>query len=173
MKKYLIIALFLLIGINAKSQNQGTNLYLVISPNEPLVVKNVYKYVGNDITNPCMYGCTVIKRIDGGYYIAYPLYYGTDLKLEPKQGAIVQTINISQIASLYPTARTAAQLDTDMQPAIDYDYTHGVNPWVSARTYGDMQTVKYLHSFDKIFVIEHLPNGTAKVVECEITNSWE
>ena len=146
-----------------------------MSLNEPLVVKNVYKYVGNDITNPRMQGCIMLKTmLSNSYYytVYYPVYYGTDLELTPKQGAIITTISISQIASLYPTSRTATQLDLDMQPAIDYDYTHRVNKWTGSPTIDDIRTIKYLDSFDKIFVIEHLPNGTAKVVECEITTSW-
>ena len=95
-----------------------------------------------------------------------------NLKLTPQAGANVQTIAISQIASLYPTARTAAQLDQDMQPAIDYDYTHQLDIYSGAQKYSEAHTIQYLNSFDKIFVIEYLPNGNAKVVECKITTMF-
>ena len=65
--------------------------------------------------------------------------------------------------------RTAAQLDLSMQSAIDYDYLHPIDEMVNLE---DAKTIKYLDSFDKIFVIEYLPNGTAKVVECKITTMF-
>ena len=168
MRKILFLALFLCIGITANAQNQGANLYLIFNINEPDVVKNVYKYVRNNINNPRMKECGISKLSDGTYFIQYPVYYGLDLELTPKQGIAVQTVSISQVASLYPTARTAAQLDLDMQPAIDADY---LLPRKNLRQLHNAHTIKYLQSFDKIFVIEYLPDGTAKVVECRITSS--
>ena len=172
MKKIIFLATFLLITVSATAQNQGTNLYLTISLNETVVVKNVYKYVRNNINNPRMKGCRMDKMILNSssciYFMQYPVYYGLDLELTPKQGVAVQTVAISQVASLYPTARTAAQLDLDMQPAIDADY---LLPRKNLRQLHNAHTIKYLQSFDKIFVIEYLPDGTAKVVECRITSS--
>ena len=171
MKKYLFLAIFLLIIEDAPAQNQGTNLYLTLSLTDPtLVVKNVYKYYRTSPNRPRMKQCGFDKLDSGAYFMQYPVYYGHDLKLTPKQGATIQTISISQIASLYPTARTAAQLDLDMQPAIDYDYANPIDPYTGSSR--NTHSVGYLRSFDKIYVIEHLPNGTAKVVECEITTRW-
>lgn len=159
---------------NATAQNQGTNLYLTLSLNEPVVVKNVYKYFRSTPNRPRMKGCMMSKiDLNSGdciYFMQYPVYYGVDLKLIPKQGATIQTISISQIASLYPTARTAAQLDLNMQSAIDYDYANPIDPFATSPQ-PTPHTIGYLSSFDKIFVIEYLPNGTAKVVECEINTS--
>ena len=174
MKKYIMIALLLFLGISANAQNQGTNLYLIFNVNELDVIKNVYKYLRRPVSRPRMQQCGVYKIGNDEFCFWYPIYYGHSLKLTPKQGTITQTISISQIASLYPTARTAAQLDLDMQPAIDYDYANPV-PVPTGELEGNARnsrSVQYLRSFDKIFVIEHLPNGTTKVVECEITTSW-
>ncbi len=168
------MAIFLVIIGNAMAQNQGTNLYITFSLNEPVVVKNVYKHLRTSPTRPRMWGCRMSKLNDGTYYLRYPIYYGHSLELTHKQGATAQTISTSQIASLYPTARTAAQLDLDMQPAIDYDYANPVPVPIDALegNASNSRSVQYLESFDKIFVIEYLPNGTAKVVECEITTRW-
>jgi hypothetical protein len=163
MKKIFFLALFLCLGITANAQNQGTNLYLIFNINEPDVIKNVYKYVRNNIDNPRMQECGVFKTGTNGFCFSYPFYYGRDLKLIEK--TVIQTITISQVASLYPQARTAVQLDLDMQPAIDYDYQYPIR---NLRNLNDAKTIKYLKSFDKIVVIEYLPNGTAKVVECVI-----
>lgn len=174
MKKYLFLAIFLLVIENATAQNQGTNLYIALSLNEPLVVKNVYKHMHAPITRPRMKQCGIGKiEINSStyfYFMQYPVYYGRDLELTPKAGTTVQTIAISQIASLYPTARTAAQLDLDMQPAIDYDYTHQID--IYQDEVNTPHTIEYLKSFDKIFVIEYLSNGNAKIVECEITTRF-
>ncbi len=174
MKKYLLTALLLFLGINVNAQNQGVNLHLIFNVNEPDVIKNVYKYLRRPVSRPRMQQCGVYKIGNDEFCFWYPIYYGHSLKLTPKQGATVQTISISQIASLYPTARTATQLDLDMQPAIDYDYANPVLIPAGALegNSANSHTVQYLDSFDKIFVIEHLPNGTAKVVECEITTRW-
>ncbi len=167
MKKYFLIFLFLFMGIKANGQNQGTNLYLIFNPNEPNITKDIHKYLRRSDRISRMQECGVSKLTGGTYFIQYPVYYGLDLELTPKQGATMQTINISQVASLYPQARTAAQLDMDMQPSIDYDYNHPIR---NQRRLFDAKTISYLRSFDKIFVIEYLPNGTAKVVECDITS---
>ncbi len=167
MKKTILIITFFLILGEVVAQNQGTNLYLILNENEPTVIKNVYKYVRNNINNPRMKECGVSKLDSDLYHIHYPFYYGLGLTLREKVGISIQNISISQVASLYPQARTAAQLDLDMQPAINADY---VLPRKSVRNLNDANTIKYLRSFDKIFVIEYLPNGTAKVVECNITS---
>ncbi len=175
MRKYLFLAILLLVIENATAQNQGTNLYIVLTLNEPVMVKNVYKHHHLPARKTRMIECRMSKSIFSSnsyrYFVGYPLYYGKDLSLAPKQGASIQTVNISQIVTLYPTARSAEQLYNDMQPAVDYDYTHQID-WFSAVSQPTPHTVEYLQSFDKIFVIEHLPNGTAKVVECKITTTF-
>ena len=169
MKKYLLIALFSLVGITAKSQNQGANLYLIFNVNEPDVIKNVYKYVGNQPNNPTMVQCGVFKIGTDLYCFSYPLFYGLDLDFTAKQGAPTQTMSRTQATALYPNAMNATQLDAFMQPYIETDYTTELT---NSQTEEDSATIRYFRSFANIYVIEYLPNNQAKVVNVLISTAF-
>ena len=146
------------------------NLYLIFDENEPDVIKNVYKYVGNQLNNPRMKQCGVFKIGTDSYCFSYPFFYGIDLDLAIKQGTPVQTMSRAQATTLYPNAMNATQLDAAMQVHIDYDYTHDL---VNNRDPSTSATVSYFTGFTNIYVIEYLPNNQAKVVKVEITSGFD
>ena len=143
------------------------DLYLIFDASEPSIIKNVYKYVGNQINNPQVVECKPFKIGENGYCFGYPYFYGQDLKLKMKLNTSVRTMTRAQALALYPNAKNATQMDAVMQVHVEYDYLHDLpdpqNPDTSA-------TVSYLRSFTKIFVIEYLPQNQVRIVEVKITN---
>jgi hypothetical protein len=147
------------------------NLYLIYDPSEPIVTKDVRKYIGNrGKTTPVMKQCGVGKLLSGVYSFGYPVYSGQGLKLQKGGKTPIAYMTVVQSQSLYPNAMNGAQLDQAMQSIIEQEYAMTApfpkNP-------EDYPTVQYFEQFQKIFVIEYLGNGQAQVVEVEIANSFE
>ena len=100
MKKYIFI-LFCLFSISKLyAQN---DLYLIFDASEPSVTKNVYKYVNNQINNPCIMECRPAKIGTNGYCFGYPYVYGTELDLEMKPNTPIRTMTKAQALALYPS----------------------------------------------------------------------
>ena len=151
------IVLFLLLGFSSGSAC-CQDLYLIFDKDVPFVEKDIHKYMR---TKQAFYGKVgAVKLIHQpwSYNFAYPLYGGGDVIFEHKVGTLVQTILLPAVDN-YP-AKTIAQLDTEMQSLVEYDYMYG-----AADEY-DLKTIKHLHSFNRYFVIElDKVNQQAFVVE--------
>lgn len=160
--KNILILLLLLISNTAFSQN----LYLIFDPTEPIVTKDVRKYLRR--TNAVIKGCGVFKLNDGSYSFGYPWYGGIGLELEKKDGTTPVSMTVAQSQSLYPNAMNAAQFDLHMQPIINQQYV--LTPPFPKPS--NTATALYLKQFQKIFVIEYLGNGQAKVVEARISSAF-
>jgi hypothetical protein len=166
MKRLSIIILFLCLSL----PTLGQELYIIYDPNTPAVLKDIKKYKRLKASHaPVMYPCQMVKSNNYHIYVVgYPIYCGANLYLDAKRGQITQTIPLSDVATLYayPKGRTPAQLDADMQPAIDLDYQYG---WVDSPE--NSRTVKYFDQFTKIYVIElDHANRQAHIVEVFISN---
>jgi hypothetical protein len=166
MKNILIIS-FLFLSNVAFAQN----LYLIFNPNEPIVTKDVRKYIWlRGTTTPVMKQCGMGKIQEYYYSFGYPVYAGTGLMLKKKEGTMPVSMTIAESQVLYPNAKNGAQLDQALQPAIEFDFD--VNNEPESGEFKDFATVKYFKQFAKIFVIEYLPNGQAQVVEVRIMNRF-
>lgn len=166
MKKYILFLFVLFLYTQVFSQE----LYLIFDESTPIVTRDVRKHLGlRGITEPQMAGCYQSKSFDE-YYYRYFWIYGSPLKLKPKKDAVPQIIQRSQISTLYPNAKTWQQLDQDIQPDIEWDYE---NPRKFGRGRKDIRTIKFFLNFQKIYVIEYLPNNQAKVIQVKITTTFE
>ena len=152
--------------ISFSGTSAQNDLYLIFDKTTPYVVKNLYKNARNNVNNPRLQGCGMFK-VNEDYVYFYAWYYGIDLRLLPNPVATAQMMTQAQALALYPNARTAAQFDLQMQPYIDHDY---ITPLPNKYRKNTSATITYIRSFQRIFVIEFLPNNQAKVIECLITS---
>ncbi len=162
--KNILIILLLCISNIAFSQN----LYLIYDPTEPIVTKDVRKYIGHH-GNAVMKQCGVGKLGNYGYSFGYPWYGGVGLQLKKKTDIAPVSMTVAQTQSLYPNAMNATQLDQLMQPIIDQQYALTA-PFPQPE---NRPSVLYFEQFQKIFVIEYLGNGQAQVVEVRITSAFK
>lgn len=136
------------------------DLYLIYNPDEPVVTKDVSKYLGWN--EPVISQLRVDKDpYRSIYFFAYPLFGGYPLQMKKKADTAVQTITMS-VLSNYPT-KTITELDTEMQPLIEADYS---NPLTDSWGRGEIRTISYFAAYEHLYVIELDPdNNQAYIVE--------
>jgi hypothetical protein len=134
---------------------------LIFDVNTPEVTKDISKYLGWN--EPVIRDIGVNKSIyePYSYFFGYPLFAGQSLRLTKKENTSVQTISLSEVSN-YP-AMTIMELDTEMQPLIEADYS---NPLTDSWGRGEIRTISYFAAFEHIYVIELDPdNNQAYIVE--------
>jgi hypothetical protein len=158
MKKLILLIVLFSINHNIFSQE---NLYLVFDENTPVITKDIGKYIGwNEVI---MKDLSIYKSTNTPYlyFYEYPLFAGQSLRLTKKENTSVQTISLSEVSN-YP-AMTIMELDTEMQPLIEADYS---NPLTDSWGRGEIRTISYFAAFEHIYVIELDPdNNQAYIVE--------
>jgi hypothetical protein len=151
----------------ATSSFAQLHLYVIYDPATPIVQKDIRKYMGwyND-PNPIMSNCRMTKNI-GFYTVAYPFYGGEHLSLYIDTDYPVQTVPASQVAVLAQThhVRTPAQLDADLQPAIEEDYCCTLGAFPNRRS------IHYFNRFAKFYVIEY-EGSNAKIIPCIFASEY-
>lgn len=161
MKKILII--LMLTGFYQTQAFSQNDLYLIFDINTPPVTKDITKYILLRSGDVRVREMKVSKINTYLYYYTYPLLAGDCLTFSKKTGTTPQILPMSALAS-YPSAKTIGQLDTEIQPLIDLDYT---DPGKGRFHELELRTYQYFVNIDNFYIIElDHTNNQIIVVEC-------
>ena len=162
--KNLFLILFLLF-YHTTSYAQS-NLYLIFDETTPRLTKDTRFFYSH--SEPIIRD----MKLDKGtyrpytYFTDYPLFGGSDLWFEKKEGTTVQTIPISEVATY--DAFTFPALYDHLLPLAEEDY---YNPLTNVWGQGEVRTVSFFDNHEHIYLIElDHANNQAYVVEVEITS---
>lgn len=166
MKKILFSSM-LFIGFFAQisiAQTYTTPLYIIFDIDTPPMTRDSRKYeMMRGETQPIIRTYEVGHAYPDIYHFGLPLHGSGTLVLSKKRNTTISEIPLSEVATLYPQAKTILQVEQEVMPLIEQDFCCPSNQFVV--NYG---TYKYFSDTRPIYVIElDKPNNRAIIVFVE------